>query len=151
MCHLYGALDITPLCRFVAADQQQINHFVSTSEVHPVTRAVVNTHFVNGVTDKSAIAKVAMFGCSKSGDDSAFADDVFQRVEPFGKYTGSFEFDHVRIVFLGIQAGKPLFDGCLPVWIKGTEVLGEGIAKNSRLLPQNRPANSQIKSKSGKV
>jgi hypothetical protein len=36
-----------------------------------------------------------MFGCSKSGDDSAFADDVFQRVEPFGKYTGSFKFDHV--------------------------------------------------------
>lgn len=111
----------------------------------------MNTHFINSVTDEPAITEVAIFGFFDSGDDSAFPIDVFQGVEPFGKYAGSFKSDHVGIVFLGIQAGKPLFLAVCLSGLKEPKYWGEDVVKNSRLRPQKLQVNSQINSKSGKV
>jgi hypothetical protein len=69
----------------------------------------MNTHFLNGTANELAITHVSMLCASNSGDDASFAIGVFHRVEPIGKCRGSFKFDHVEIVFLGIQTDKPLF------------------------------------------
>jgi hypothetical protein len=54
--------DVALLGRLVATDQKQVGPFAAPGEEHSVSRSDVNTHLREPLSDRLAVAEVAMLG-----------------------------------------------------------------------------------------
>lgn len=110
--HFNGALDVTLLCGFVAAHQKQVDRLATTSEIDPVTRATMNPHFGDALSNRLAITKIAMLRSTNAVSDAGSALCILECRQPRIKLVGALEIDHGFIVSDRIRLCKLL---CLPI------------------------------------
>src|SRR5450830_1144535 len=80
--HLNGPFNVSLLRRLVAAQQKQINHLTTASEINAIARAKMNAHFRNPFAHGLTITKISKLGRPDAMNDAGTAQLVFQCREP---------------------------------------------------------------------
>src|SRR5450830_667237 len=93
-CHLNGAFNVTLLRRLVTAQQKQINHLTTASEIDAVARTKMNAHFRNPFAHGLTITKISKLGRPDAMNDAGTAQLVFQCREPGGKLIRTLKASH---------------------------------------------------------
>jgi hypothetical protein len=100
--------DVTFLGGFVAAQQQQVDHGGTASEIHPIAGTLVNPHLGNIFANRLAVAIIAFYRAIKTQSNLGFSDMVFQADQPGIKFIGFLKDVHGHSVFIRIQKSSEL-------------------------------------------
>ena len=89
-CNSFGTSDVALLTVLVAAAEQHDNGIAPAHKVQPITRPVVDTHFVYSVTHRPTISKIAISDIPQAGLDADESAPVPQFLNP-PRESGAFD------------------------------------------------------------
>lgn len=99
--------DVNVLRPFVAASQEYDHYLSALYEIHPIARAVINTHLTDSIPRRFHITRITQCHPGNACLDSSTCYTVFQAMQPLVERITFDDLNHGQIVIHGLQIIKP--------------------------------------------